>query len=566
MTAPPDHPLLDPTLVERALRCAADLDGLLHDCQGSIARWNAHREDIARRDEAVRMAALQLGLDLLARLQQQRRHPLPQDDDGPNAPQSLDSEHPATADLPREEAGVPSAAHCATLREPDRKADEPQDADDVRARVLAHSALVENTPRRPTPGGSLGPAQYRALQQALNERRDWAVPDTAERAEDLAGNALDRLRKSFGNPPARGYDASSAGSDLGLLRHGFQQASEVDWHVLEASTARNLLSFLAARMRAAQDALADDTLPRRSELATPCRELARKMADIVRHTSCGHVYGLALSHTPRHGDGWFDDVQHHRARLDERMGLHPKDSSGSSPSEGNGRSPEAHRDDLVRQAHEDLREQPDIQSLDAALAWVHRLLDAGVQPRERRLTSFLLPHAETLLGEDHSTHGLPACTLHALRQRLEEERDGPEPDDDRRNAPPEDWPLWHRTRGKTAMIVGGTPRTERLEPIRNAFGFEHLEWLDGIADGSRQVQALCHRMRNGSVDLVLVLQRFISHSHADALFQTARDCDAHAVLAQSYGITSIQQGLERTFAIDLTEDDGDSESTENDGD
>jgi hypothetical protein len=51
-------------------------------------------------------------------------------------------------------------------------------------------------------------------------------------------------------------------------------------------------------------------------------------------------------------------------------------------------------------------------------------------------------------------------------------------------------------------------------------------------------------MRNQSVDLVVILQRYVSHSHSDAIF-AAEQGACRVVMAYSYGLQNVLQGLER---------------------
>jgi hypothetical protein len=52
------------------------------------------------------------------------------------------------------------------------------------------------------------------------------------------------------------------------------------------------------------------------------------------------------------------------------------------------------------------------------------------------------------------------------------------------------------------------------------------------------------RIRNQTVDLVVVLQRYVTHSHSDAVF-AAEQGSCRVLMAHSYGLQNVMHGLER---------------------
>ncbi len=97
------------------------------------------------------------------------------------------------------------------------------------------------------------------------------------------------------------------------------------------------------------------------------------------------------------------------------------------------------------------------------------------------------------------------------------------------------------------MIVGGDRRPEREKAIQKALGLQSLRWVP-TDKGFRHVDALTESIAAGSVDLVIVLQRFVSHSITDRLF-ALRSGGRRGVLATSYGVRAVQEGLERFMGI-----------------
>lgn len=90
--------------------------------------------------------------------------------------------------------------------------------------------------------------------------------------------------------------------------------------------------------------------------------------------------------------------------------------------------------------------------------------------------------------------------------------------------------------------VGGDPRSDRATKIKEAFGFTEVDWLEGTT--TRKVDGLIAKMKNGIVDLVIVLRAFNSHRICDAVF-AARNDNCHVIIAGTYGVTQIRLGLER---------------------
>jgi|GEM_PF-2682548 len=117
--------------------------------------------------------------------------------------------------------------------------------------------------------------------------------------------------------------------------------------------------------------------------------------------------------------------------------------------------------------------------------------------------------------------------------------------DDLEDPDPSDSPWAHHacTLGLRAVIVGGDRRPEREEVIKADLAVSELTWIT-TDKGMRHVQALESRINSGTVDLVLVLQRFIGHSATDKLF-AIKNPSCRVVLVGGYGVVSIRRGLER---------------------
>jgi hypothetical protein len=370
---------------------------------------------------------------------------------------------------------------------------------------------------------------------------------------------LAEMISSFGNSP---QDlAANPGSEIGQILSGLTRVTTKQWKSLMGRSRLALAAYLVARLHAAR------------QLSSRLERGASKHADRVRQAMqlikrlCGadakRVPGLLSDATPQ--GSWGEVASTLRMALEayaqggesaplyEAIGLavrepapaparpaaqakEPAQLAPPTPSLAPAPAPPAPcADDQLRQIYERLHagDMTDAQ-LGVALG---SLLSAGVKPTETRLVNLA-----TRLDERH-INGKEFKALRTARRKRLKEAEAAE-DDAPTFAPPDDWPLWDKVRGKRMVIVGGDRRGERAEAIQQAFALADVEWIECREDSPRPVQALVERMRNQTVDLVVVLQRLVSHSHSDAIFAAERGT-CHVILSYSYGLQNVMQGLER---------------------
>ena len=117
-------------------------------------------------------------------------------------------------------------------------------------------------------------------------------------------------------------------------------------------------------------------------------------------------------------------------------------------------------------------------------------------------------------------------------------------DEPRERIVTDDWAWRHHTDGRSAVIVGGDPRPERVARLQEEFGFASLEWIDNASGAGKRLDSLLERMRHGTVDMVIMMRAFSSHTLTDATFGLKdRACDL--VLADTYGVTQVRLAIER---------------------
>lgn len=103
--------------------------------------------------------------------------------------------------------------------------------------------------------------------------------------------------------------------------------------------------------------------------------------------------------------------------------------------------------------------------------------------------------------------------------------------------------IQEQCRGKRAVIVGGTPRAERLPALKAAFGFASLEWAP--SGNERRVGNVVSRMETGGVDMVIVLRNFVEHKVTNRL--RAAKGSTRLVWAETYSVTSIAGALAKKW-------------------
>jgi hypothetical protein len=141
--------------------------------------------------------------------------------------------------------------------------------------------------------------------------------------------------------------------------------------------------------------------------------------------------------------------------------------------------------------------------------------------------------------EDRVGHEAPAVAPKGLAKKKERKVES----DEEAPGVEDDWPLLTMTEGKTAALIGGEPREPNRRRLETFFRFQTLDWP--ASDGPRKVEALAQRISRGGYDLVLIIQPLIGHPQAERIIDAAKESATPWAMAESYGPTAVQQGLER---------------------
>jgi hypothetical protein len=106
-----------------------------------------------------------------------------------------------------------------------------------------------------------------------------------------------------------------------------------------------------------------------------------------------------------------------------------------------------------------------------------------------------------------------------------------------------DWPHWPAVRDRRALVAGGDPRDASRRRLEQVFGLRSLEWPE--LDAPRKLAAVAQRIRHRTIELVIVLQPFVSHNESNTLIVAAKDADTPWLLTEGYGVTSVKRAVER---------------------
>ncbi len=286
------------------------------------------------------------------------------------------------------------------------------------------------------------------------------------------------------------------------------------WAELAQDVDHALTAWFTARLRGAQvhaERVGDPTSEAR--IAAEIRRLSKHS----QTSRPGFVHGLALTHTPRTGS-WESDAAQWEARAAELLQQIEEENAPPNP------------DDAIRQLAAKARDGVDPEVMVSEL---RALLKIGASPTDKRILNLARPYADALDGK----------VFASLRKAIRDTVEAESTEDMASPSPiPADWPLFLRTRGRRALVVGGDPRPERAAKLAETFGFHSVEWLEGST--TRKVDGLAERMRSGSLDLVIVLRAFNSHKLSTAIFAVKSEL-CPVVLADGYGVNQVRLGIER---------------------
>jgi len=165
------------------------------------------------------------------------------------------------------------------------------------------------------------------------------------------------------------------------------------------------------------------------------------------------------------------------------------------------------------------------------------LLRGGLCPTDGRLVHLAKQYLPALVG---------VVGMKDLRRAAERARGEPRASVSLTSASvPADWPHRAMVAGKRAAILGGDKRPARLERLKAAFGFASIEWMENCLGGFNHLESMERRLVHGSVDLVILVRAFTSHTITDRVFALRLPPTVTLVLSDTYGVLQVRRAFER---------------------
>jgi hypothetical protein len=369
----------------------------------------------------------------------------------------------------------------------------------------------------PAPAPKGPPADAAAL-QALADRGvgpNWTRAVQSEPRDGDEPVSLDEELEAVAMPPGEPEEKE----ELARLVVAVGQVQGGVWTGAPRDAQRAFVGNIVARARHLQDER--DTDHWTSEDLDNLDRVFSAFTGFSKRARPGFVFGLMRTHSPQKGS-WLDDARDWWEQLVRQV----------QPA-----APEVNPERALA-ALEALTPPPEGTSDDALCAAFDAILDAQVDSDDPRLVRLASDHMDVL-----RSHARYKRIRKAVRQAQTDD-EASDADLKQGRAIAADWPLWERVRGKSAVIIGGDLRADARDRIQEAFELSSLEWH--TTDHGRNIQRVANAVAGGSVELVIILRRFIGHDVDRIVIPACKDADVPWVsVDRGYGITQIQAAMER---------------------
>jgi hypothetical protein len=102
------------------------------------------------------------------------------------------------------------------------------------------------------------------------------------------------------------------------------------------------------------------------------------------------------------------------------------------------------------------------------------------------------------------------------------------------------------TRGRRALMIGGSAREDSRRSLQRVFGFEELDWENHEDKRPARLESIEQRIRNGGVDLVLILRDFVGHGVSERLRPASEEVGVPCLMVEhGYGPAKVAETLRR---------------------
>jgi hypothetical protein len=102
------------------------------------------------------------------------------------------------------------------------------------------------------------------------------------------------------------------------------------------------------------------------------------------------------------------------------------------------------------------------------------------------------------------------------------------------------------TRGRKGVMIGGDCREEARRQLEDVFEFQKLEWTPYESSRPAALKSLKERVRNKTVDIVLILKEYIAHHVPEQLRPLCEQYEIPCLMVEhGYGVRQVAQTLQR---------------------
>ncbi len=101
-----------------------------------------------------------------------------------------------------------------------------------------------------------------------------------------------------------------------------------------------------------------------------------------------------------------------------------------------------------------------------------------------------------------------------------------------------------QTRGRKALMIGGSVREDARRSLQSFFEFDELEWEAYESTRPALLRSLEQRIKNRGVDLVLILKEYVGHNVPESLRPLCQDAGIPCLMIEhGYGASQVAEAL-----------------------
>ena len=167
------------------------------------------------------------------------------------------------------------------------------------------------------------------------------------------------------------------------------------------------------------------------------------------------------------------------------------------------------------------------------LAALGRVVNLG-GASEPELLDLVKPYRELVTGGD----------FRVLRKHLDRIRDEDSKVEEDSALRSQFAELIAQTRGRKALMIGGSAREDARRTLRQFFEFDELDWEPYEGTRPALMKSLEQRVRNRGVDLVLILKEFVAHHVPERLRPLCQESGIPCLMVEhGYGANQVAEAL-----------------------